>query len=95
MAKTKKHSPVRGWKRENPGFHQRTIMLHKCGKKCFLSKGKTSKSFPICKKNTCKISSKGVYAAYIRARQYSSKSRKYKVIANKAEKLLEKMKEKR
>ena len=91
MSKTRKRSPVRGWKRETPGFHQRTIMLRKCGKKCFLSKGKKSKSFPICKKNTCKISSKGVYAAYIRARQYSSKNRKYKIIANKAEKMLKKM----
>jgi hypothetical protein len=42
-------------------------MLKHCGRKCFLG---PKKSFPICKKNTCKVSSKGVYSAYIRARQY-------------------------
>lgn len=92
MQKTLKNSPVRGWKREKPGFHQKTIMLRKCGKKCFLGK---EKSFPICKKNTCKVSSKGVYAAYIRARQYSSKGRRYKNVAAKAKKMLINMGEKR
>ena len=62
-------------------------MLKNCGKKCFLGPGKT---FPICKKNTCKISSKGVYAAYIRARQY-----KHANISRKAKKLLIKMGAKR
>jgi hypothetical protein len=85
MAKTMKNSPVRGWKREKPGFHQKTMMRKNCGQKCFLGK---EKSFPICKKNTCKVSSKGVYAAYMRARQYSSKGRKYKKVASKAKKLL-------
>ena len=92
MKKTLKISPVRGWKIEKPGFHQKTIMLRKCGKKCFLGK---EKSFPICKKNTCKVSSKGVYAAYIRARQYSSKGRTYKNVASKAKKMLINMGEKR
>lgn len=86
-----KSSHVRGWKREKPGFHQRTVMLRKCGRKCFLGK---NKSFPICKKNTCKISSKGVYAAYMRARQYSSKGRKYKNVASRANHLLLEMGEK-
>lgn len=85
MTKTLKNSPVRGWKREKPGFHQKTMMRKNCGQKCFLGK---EKSFPICKKNTCKVSSKGVYAAYMRARQYSSKGRKYKNVASKAKKLL-------
>jgi hypothetical protein len=85
-------SATRGWKKEKPGYHQKTIMLKKCGKKCFLG---SKKSFPICKKNTCKISSKGVYAAYIRARQYRSAGKKYQTIANKAEKMLVKMGEKR
>jgi hypothetical protein len=62
-------------------------MLKKCGKKCFLGKGK---SFPICKKNTCKVSKAGVYAAYVRAREYSSKGRKYKTVAKKAKKWLTK-----
>jgi hypothetical protein len=66
-------------------------MMKKCGKKCFLG---PNQSFPICKKNTCKISSKGVYAAYIRARQYRY-IKSYKNIATKAKKILIKMGEKR
>ena len=89
MSKTRKNKgrgvATRGWSIEKPGFHQRTKMLRNCGKKCFLGK---NKSFPICKKNTCKISSKGLYAAYIRARQFSSKGKKYKTIANKAKNML-------
>ena len=54
--------------------------VKKCGKKCFLG---SKKKFPICKKNTCKISSKGVYSAYIRARQYHKKN-----ISMKAKKIL-------
>ena len=81
MSKTRKNVPWRGWKNEKPSDHQRTVMLRTCGKKCFLGKGK---SFPICKKNTCKRSKKGVYAAYIRSRQYSSKGRKYKTVATRA-----------
>ncbi len=90
MTKTYKNrgSVTRGWKNEKPGYHQRSVMLKKCGKKCFLG---TKKSFPICKKNTCKVSSKGVYSAYIRARQYSSKGRKYRNVSNKAKKMLVKM----
>jgi len=98
MSKTRKNMgkgrgvATRGWNKEQPGAHQRTVMLQKCGKKCFLG---TNKSFPICKKNTCKISSKGVYAAYIRGRQYSSKGKKYRTIAKKANNLLIKMGAKR
>jgi len=83
---------TRGWSRQNPNSHERTIMLKKCGRKCFLG---SKKSFPICKKYTCKKSPQGVYAAYIRARQYSSKSRKYKIIAKKAKNILIKMGKKR
>jgi len=81
-SKTRKNVPWRGWKSEKPGFHQKTVMMKKCGKKCFLG---SKKSFPICKKNTCKISKKGVYAAYVRARQYHKKnvSKKAKNILNK------------
>jgi hypothetical protein len=78
--KNKRKSVTRGWKKEQPSYHQRSIMLKRCGKKCFLG---SKKSYPICKKNTCKISSKGVYSAYIRARQYHKKS-----ISKKAEKIL-------
>ena len=83
---------TRGWKSEKPGYHQKTVMLRKCGKKCFLG---PNKSFPICKKNTCKITSKGVYSAYIRARQYRTRGRKYKNISKKANKILIKMGAKR
>jgi len=79
-SKTRRNVPWKGWKNEKPSIHQRTVMLKKCGKKCFLG---PKKSFPICKKNTCKISKKGVYAAYVRARQYHRKS-----ISQKAKKLI-------
>ena len=87
MVKTRKNR-VRGWTRQAPSFHQRTVMLKKCGKKCFLG---TRKSFPICNKNTCKVSQKGVYAAYMRARQYSSKGKKYRTVAKKANTMLLRM----
>ena len=73
-------SATRGWKNEKPGYQQKTIMLKHCGKKCFLG---PDKKYPICKKNSCKISSKGVYSAYIRARQYHNKN-----ISTKAKKIL-------
>ena len=79
MFKTRRNV-TRGWKKEKPSYQQRTKMLAKCGKKCFLG---PKKSFPICKKNTCKISKKGVYSAYIRAQQYHHKN-----ISQKAKKLL-------
>jgi hypothetical protein len=80
---TRKNVPWRGWKRENPNQRQRTVMLKKCGKKCFLG---TRKSFPICKKNTCSVSKKGVYAAYVRARQ-TKRNR----VASKARRMLKRM----
>jgi hypothetical protein len=83
---------TRGWKSEQPGYHERTMMMEKCGKKCFLG---SKKSFPICKKNTCRISSQGVYAAYIRARQYRTKGKKYRNISKKANNMLIKMGAKR
>ena len=78
---------LKGWSKVNPGAHDRTVMLHKCGKKCFLGPNKT---FPICSKNTCKINRKGVYAAYIRANEFATikGTRKYRTIANKAKRLL-------
>lgn len=79
------NSPMKGWKNEKPNYHQRTVMLKECGKKCFLGKGK---SYPICKKNTCKKSKKGLYSAYARARQHRRTS---KNIAKKAKNMLNKM----
>ena len=91
MSKTRKNTPWRGWKKQKPGFHQRTVMMKKCGKKCFLG---PKKSFPICKKNTCSISKKGVYAAFVRSQQYLNKTgkSKYRKISAKAKKLISKMK---
>lgn len=79
-------SLVRGWSQEQPNTHQRTIMMNKCGKKCFLG---PNKSFPICTKNTCKRNTKGLCAAYIRAREYMTikGTQKYIRIANKAKRL--------
>jgi hypothetical protein len=85
MSKTRKKLPWSGWSKLKPSYHEKTVMLSKCGKKCFLGK---NKSFPICKKNTCKVSKAGIYAAYIRARQYSKKNNKNTKIAYKAKRLL-------
>ena len=76
-------SATRGWEREKPGYHQRTVMLKRCGRKCFLGPGK---SYPICTKKTCKINPRGVYSAFIRSRQYHRKN-----ISRKANQLLKKM----
>ena len=86
MTKTRRNV-TRGWKKEKPSYHQRSLMLKRCGRKCFLG---SKKKYPICIKNTCKISTKGVYSAYIRARQYHKKN-----ISRKAKKLLIKMGAKR
>ena len=53
-----------------PTTHERTVMRKKCGKKCFLG---PKKSFPVCDPGTCKVNPRGVHAAYVRAREYSSK----------------------
>lgn len=95
-----KKVPWASWSKEAPKGRLRTKMLRNCGRKCFLG---PKKSFPICRKNTCKISSKGLWAAYIRSRQwgkkqssYKGKSRPtmkqdiYKKIANKSKRMLNK-----
>jgi hypothetical protein len=89
-SKTRKNVPWRNWKNQKPSFHQKTMMMKKCGKKCFLG---PRKSFPICSKNTCKVNPRGVYAAYVRAREYSSirGTRKYRNISSKAKKMLKNM----
>jgi len=76
-------NPWSGWSKQSPTRKQRTTMYKKCGKKCFLG---SKKSFPICSKNTCSVNKKGVYAAYIRSRQY----RHYN-ISRKAKKILKKL----
>jgi hypothetical protein len=86
-----RQSVVRGWAQEQPKTHQRTIMMKKCGKKCFLG---PNKSFPICTKNTCNVNKKGVYAAYIRAKEYITikGTKKYANIAKKSQRLIKKLK---
>ena len=71
---------LRGWAKQQPGAHERTLMLNRCGTRCFLG---PNKSFPICTRGTCKINRKGVYAAYVRARQY-----KRRTVSAKARRLL-------
>ena len=87
VQKTRKKVPWAGWSKQKPSQRERTIMLRNCGKKCFLG---PNKSFPICKKKTCKSSRKGIYAAYVRAREYSTikGSKKYKIISKKAYNML-------
>lgn len=83
MTKTRRNSHgsvTRGWKKSKPGYHQRTIMLKRCGRKCFLG---PKKSYPICTKNTCKINPKGVYSAFIRSKQFHRTN-----ISRKANKML-------
>ena len=95
---SKKKNPWAGWSRVKPTKKERKLMKHKCGDKCFLG---PNESFPICTKRTCKINKKGVWAAYVRARQWSSKKNKNiknkytkrnKKVAIKAKKLLKKIK---
>jgi hypothetical protein len=73
--KTRKAVPWKGWGKISPKGRQRTVMKRICGKKCFLGPGK---SFPVCAKGTCKVNKKGLYAAYIRSRQWGSRRSHYK-----------------
>jgi hypothetical protein len=106
MSRTRKRRvpvPWAGWSKKSPSTRQRTKMLRQCKRKnknkCFLGpKGK----FPVCSKNTCKINDKGLYSAYVRARQMvnTKKShkknstaltrRQYSAIAGKAKRMLKK-----
>ena len=77
----------KGWSKIQPGYHDRTLMMKRCGKKCFLGPRKT---FPICARRTCKRNRKGIYSAYIRAREYMTikGNDKYRRISSKARKML-------
>lgn len=79
---TKKNILWSGWSKEAPFGKERSEMYKKCGKKCFLGQkipnNKKYPKFPICTKKTCKINTKGLYAAYIRARQWGKKKSTYK-----------------
>lgn len=84
--KTRKNVPWKGWAKIEPKGRERTTMYRDCGKKCFLGtikrhgrdSDKQHPDFPICKKNTCKVSSKGLWAAYIRAKQWGKPRSQYK-----------------
>jgi len=82
MQHTRKNVPWRGWSKKSPSFKERKNMSKKCGRKCFLG---PKTSYPICSKNTCKINNAGVYAAYVRSRQYKKTS-----ISKKALRILKK-----
>ena len=71
----RKSMPWSGWAKISPKGRDRTVMKRKCGKKCFLG---PKKSFPVCAKGTCKVNTKGLYAAYVRARQWGKKRSSYK-----------------
>ncbi len=75
------------WSKYAPGTHQRTVMMKKCGTKCFLG---PHKSFPICRKGTCKRNHAGIHAAYVRAREMTERTKKskYRKIASRAKRML-------
>jgi hypothetical protein len=93
MSRTRK-VPWTGWAKQSPSGKQRTRMYRKCGTKCFLGTrtpgDKQHPDFPICTKGTCKVNKKGLYAAYVRARQWRKKNKSYNKIAQKAKKMLRK-----
>ena len=72
--RSRRQVPWAGWSKVAPQGHARTVMLKNCGTKCFLG---PNKSFPICSKGTCKVNNKGIYAAYVRAREWGNKRSKY------------------
>lgn len=82
MRKTRKNVPAAGWHKLAPFGAERTRMYKKCGKKCFLGRktpgNNRPPNFPICTKGTCKINPKGVYAAYVRAKEWGNKLTSYK-----------------
>jgi len=49
-------------------------MMRDCGKRCFLG---PDKSFPICSKGTCDVNDKGLWAAYIRSKEWDNKRSSY------------------
>ena len=69
--------PWAGWGMEAPRpGRERNAMKRDCPKgKCFLGPGT---SFPVCRKGTCTISDKGLWAAYIRAKQWGGPALSYK-----------------
>ena len=76
--KTIKNYKTKGWAKLSPKRSERMTMLKKCGKKCFLGPPKRPHpSFPICTKGTCRVNTKGVYAAFVRAKEWGNKRSSY------------------
>ena len=92
----------RGWSRVAPKtVGERSALLSKCGRRCFLGSRKT---FPICPRlgasgsRSCKVDRRGVAAAYSRAREWASITarkkrtsaahRRYTAVARKARAIL-------
>jgi hypothetical protein len=79
---TRKVVPWSGWASKAPYGAARTRMYRKCGSKCFLGKrtpgDRQHPDFPICTKGTCKVNSKGLWAAYVRAKQWGKKKSQYR-----------------
>ena len=79
---TRKQVPWAGWAKQAPKGRGRTRMYKKCGQKCFLGKktpgDKQHPNFPVCTKGTCRVNTKGLYAAYVRAKQWGKKKSAYK-----------------
>ncbi len=80
--KAHKNMPWSGWGKLAPKGAERTRMFRKCGQRCFLGKhtpgDKQHPDFPICTKGTCKVNSKGLYAAFVRAKQWGKSRKSYK-----------------
>ena len=95
----RKQVPWAGWSKTKPNVRARTVMQKACGQRCFLG---ANKSFPICDGGTCNINTKGIWAAYVRAKEYGSPNKiktarnhskkYYNKIANTAQKMLNKNK---
>jgi hypothetical protein len=90
-----------GWSKIQPRGKQRKSMRRKCGKKCFLGPRGDPTGFPICAVHgdsiSCEPSDKGLWAAYLRAKQLSGTKRRgrrhgkrtYTRIARTARRMLE------
>lgn len=95
------------WSRDAPkSIGDRSAVLSKCGRRCFLGPGKT---FPICTRlgsgsGTCKVDRRGVAAAYSRAREWAAITarkkrtaagarahRRYTAVARRAKAILSKL----
>lgn len=65
----RKSHPSKGWGKEKPQLRSDRKKSYKnCGSRCFLEPSQLK--FPICSKGSCKVSCKGLSAAYSRARQH-------------------------